>query len=542
MMMSNESSENNPLYDLEYFIRHQNRKIRSIISRIREFRAQAEAVRKAWVGGTHRYLVETRLGIMRPRHTTEGRREEVEAAFRANPYRANVLANIAAQRRALASSDIGKYFSAEDATQENTRQSAIDDAVSQRIAREERINTLRDRLRQFRWGTKLSGFGRYVKAEAASNAAVDERNAESERAQAEAVRARKEEADFNRRINLRASLNRRSEMLQFAKEFPAFFRNTKMSTKDIRDMSKTLKGMSRIPLIGGMLRMNPVSMAATGILIGSRIADAMWANTQKSNLAIESYKAQIGFGGAPSKEILLAGARAGISKESIAQAYARTNMRYGGQAEMVYRDYARRAQGKDPFTKMWLARAYNLSDQEAMMASELGRQDENISDAQINLESKEVSRAVLDYITSSNASFLENVRGYFTKYFPFAQTAYEKDLTYRLRDYHYLRERMPDEEAARIVGLTDHEMTYANLAKAKEAALSGADFDRRYGGAQTIAPTQFYPGESGKRISFYIQNMDVNANDAEGFAESLGKEAGKRGGREVIEAFDTKEL
>lgn len=507
-------------------------KVMALLSRLNALRAKVEAYRRAmYFDQSHRYLVETRLGIMRPRKTTDGRREEVEAAFKANPYRANVIANIAAQRQALASSNIGGYFRAEDAA----RQSAIDDEVSQRIAREERINALRNRLRQFRWGTKLSGFGRYVKAEAASNAAVDERMAES-------GRTKVEEADFNRRINLRASLNRRSEMLQFAKEFPSFFRNTKMSTKDIRDMSKTLKGMSRIPLIGGMLRMNPVSMAATGFLVGSRIADAMWANTQKSNLAIESYKAQIGFGGAPSKEILRAGARAGISKESIAQAYARTNMRYGGQADMVYRDYARRAQGKDPLTRMWLARAYNLSDQEAMMAIELGRLGADASDAQINLEAKEISRATLDYMTSSNASLLENVRGYFTKYFPFAQTAYEKDLTYKLRDYHYLRGRMPDEEAARIVGLTPNELTYAHLADTKEAALSGADFDRRYGGAQTVAPTQFYPGESGKRISFYIQNMDVNANDAAGFAESLGKEAGKRGGREVIEAFDTKEL
>lgn len=515
---------------------YQIEKIMALLSRISAMRAKVEAYRRAmYVDQSHRYLIDTRLGIMRPRRTTEGWREEIGAAFRANPYKANVLANIAAQRRALASSKIGEYFSAEDSAKETARQNAIDDAVSQRIAREDRINALKSRLRQFRWGTKLSGFGRYVKAEASSNAASDERRAESERAKVE-------ESDFNRRLNLRASLNRRSEMLQFAKEFPAFFRNTKMSTKDIRDMSKTLKSMSRIPLIGGMLRMNPVSMAATGFLVGSRIADAMWANTQKSNLAIESYKAQIGFGGAPSKDILLAGARAGLSKESIAQAYARTNMRYGGQADMVYRDYAKRAQGKDPLTRMWLARAYNLSDQEAMMAIELGRPKESVSDAQINLEAKEISRSVLDYMTSSNASYLENVRGYFTKYFPFAQTVYEKDLAYKLRDYHYLRERMPEEEAARIVGLTANERTYAHLADAKDAALSGADFDRRYGGAQTVAPTQFYPGESGKRISFYIQNMDVNANDAAGFAESLGKEAGKRGGREVIEAFDTKEL
>lgn len=486
---------------------YQIEKIMALLSRLNAMRAKVEAYRRAmYVDQSHRYLIDTRLGIMRPRRTTEGWREEIGAAFRANPYKANVLANIAAQRRALASSKIGEYFSAEDSAQETARQNAIDDAIGQRIAREERVNALRDRLRQFRWGTKLSGFGRYVKAEAESNAAVDERRAESERAKVD-------ESDFNRRLNLRASLNRRSEMLQFAKEFPAFFRNTKMSTKDIRDMSKTLKGMSRIPLIGGMLRMNPTAIAATVTLGVAKAVDSIWKDTQRSNLAVENFRAQIGFGGLPSPSTLMAGAKIGMTKESVAQAYAKTNLRYGGQAETIYRSYAEAARGKNPFQKMALAQAFHLSDQEAMLALALDNKD--MTQGQANLAAKEALGAGSEYARSSNAPWWLKAIGYAYEYTPFVKSTWEMATGYWLK-------KASD--------------------STQDAALSGVDFDRRYGGAQTVAPTQFYPGESGKRISFYIQNMDVNANDAAGFAESLGKEAGKRGGREVIEAFDTKEL
>ena len=120
---------------------------------------------------------------------------------------------------------------------------------------EEKLKRL-DRIRAFGRATKASGFSRYAKAEAQLNEDIDKRN-EYER----------ERATNARLAESRGSIRNRKERLMLMRELPAFFRNSKMSTKDLRSMAKGFRQISKIPIIGAFAN-NPALSAITATIGG----------------------------------------------------------------------------------------------------------------------------------------------------------------------------------------------------------------------------------------------------------------------------------
>ena len=136
---------------------------------------------------------------------------------------------------------------------------------------EEKLKRL-DRIRAFGRATKASGFSRYAKAEAQLNEDIDKRN-EYER----------ERATNARLAESRGSIRNRKERLMLMRELPAFFRNSKMSTKDLRSMAKGFRQISKIPIIGALAR-NPALGAITA-LIGGGLSAGSYSLSRSGTLA-----------------------------------------------------------------------------------------------------------------------------------------------------------------------------------------------------------------------------------------------------------------
>ena len=201
------------------------------------------------------------------------------------------------------------------------------------------------------------------------------------------------DAEMNRRADRRhrlaesrASIRRKAERIDLAKRYPAFkrfFLDSRNSTKDIHAMAGYLKGMSKIPVVGGILKANPI---AAGSLAAIAAINVLLNKQNAANLAATNWENAASFFGTPSKEFEVAARLAGIKDPAkIASIYGQYTKWGLDPAEMM-REIGAQTIGRTPFEKRSIAEAYSKSLGVSLGADEIKLAeylagDTNISEA-----------------------------------------------------------------------------------------------------------------------------------------------------------------
>ena len=301
------------------------------------------------------YRINQSLGIGRPRAVSQS---DVLSAFKANPYRHRVEEAIRQSALARAASSF----------------SGNDDVVDEQLL--ERRMQLRNRLRSFREATQRSGFGRYVQAERASNEDIDRRNRLAAEAESRFRYDTMDEFDqrmhdLTERYNGDTSKAEEVYKKTLQKELPAFFRNSKMSAKDMNRLANAWGEFAESNPMAARLAKNPImygGLAAYGALLwGMGKSDA----ANKSVIAWSNARNIYGSG---SSAFQRAAYMAGVEDPgAISRRLGKQAIRYGGtaNAESVYREFGSMMSGMTRDEKMYFAESIGFDDTDVAIAEML---------------------------------------------------------------------------------------------------------------------------------------------------------------------------
>ena len=264
-----------------------------------------------------------------------------------------------------------------------------DQIVSDNIL-EEKLKRL-DRIRAFGRATKASGFSRYAKAEAQLNEDIDKRN-EYER----------ERAINSRLAESRGSIKNRKERMMLMREFPTFFKNSKMSTKDMRDIAKHIRAIRRIPVIGNIAT-NPFGAALS--ILGAQKAAFNTSDAANKDV-VDWQNLALMTGGLP-KEFENAGYLAGMkSPGEIMSSLGKFQQMYGPAAVDMLRGYGSSLAAAPAETRQMLASSFGLNTKEAALAMALSNPELFASDQRITQAARNKISAMetMGYSTGSSLS------------------------------------------------------------------------------------------------------------------------------------------
>ena len=329
---------------------------RGSVSRADEelYRKQA-TIRNASPDFSLMYRINQSLGIGRSRTVSQS---DVLSAFTANPYRHKVEEAIRQSALARAASSF----------------SGNEDVVDEQLL--ERRMQLRDRLRSFREATQRSGFGRYVQAERASNEDIDRRNRLAAEAESRFRYDTMDEFDqrmhdLTERYNGDTSKAEEVYKKTLQKELPAFFRNSKMSAKDMNRLADAWGEFAESNPMAARLAKNPImygGLAAYGALLwGMGKSDA----ANKSVIAWSNARNIYGSG---SSAFQRAAYMAGVEDPgAISRRLGKQAIRYGGSAnaESVYREFGSMMSGMTRDEKMYFAESIGFDDTDVAIAEML---------------------------------------------------------------------------------------------------------------------------------------------------------------------------
>jgi len=166
---------------------------------------------------------------------------------------------------------------------------------------------MRDKLKEFNFATRMSGFGRYVDKESEVVDSIENKNELLDAGNRNRARMRSERNyrfwydnadEFDQKIHdltMRYHGDKKSadqtyrKMLQ--KEFPIFFKSSKMSTKDMHKMATGMRNMRNVPLVGGAIGImsNPISGSIISALGAYKIIDNFFEAQNAYNKSISSW-------------------------------------------------------------------------------------------------------------------------------------------------------------------------------------------------------------------------------------------------------------
>jgi len=390
-----------------------------------------------------------------------------------------------------------------------TDRAAIDSILEERFKRLERI-------RSFGRATASSGFSRYVKAEEKSNKAIDERN-EYER-----------ERDRSRRFaESRGSIRNRRERLMLMKEFPTFFRNSKMSTKDMRDMAKSLRAIRRIPIIGNVAT-NPIGAAAA--ILG--IQKAAFNTSDAANKKVVDWQNLALMTGGLSKTFEEAGYLAGMNGPGeIMGALGRFQSKFGPAAEDVLRRYGSVLASAPAETRMALASRMGMNNKEAALAMALSNPEMFGSDQRRTQAARNRIAAMEAMGYSTGSSLSDTVGSAWLTIFGGAQA---RDVSGNTKWSKLLRKSLEGEYAEMMDRLV---YTWDDV---RETAAT----DDKFRAGMFDESTTNNESNKSVNITMNIGAPQVNSENPKEFINGLVEMAGDKvvGSRYIAEAFDTRRI
>ena len=295
------------------------------------------------------------LGIGRSRAVSQS---DVLSAFTANPYRHKVEEAIRQSALARAASSF----------------SGNEDVVDEQLL--ERRMQLGDRLRSFREATQRSGFGRYAQAESASNEEIDRRNKLAAEAESRFRYDTMDEFDqrmhdLTERYNGDTSKAEEVYKKTLQKELPSFFRNSKMSAKDMNRLANAWGEFAESNPMAARFAKNPImfgGLAAYGSLLwGMGKSDA-------ANKSVITWGNARNLYGSGSSAFQRAAYMAGVEDPgAISRRLGKQAIRYGGSAnaESVYREFGSMMSGMTRDEKMYFAESIGFDDTDVAIAEML---------------------------------------------------------------------------------------------------------------------------------------------------------------------------
>lgn len=174
-------------------------------------------------------------------------------------------------------------------------------------------------------------------------------------------------ADLRKRYNGSGVLADASLRNSLKKELPAFFKNSRLSTRTLFNLSKGFGTIKHLPFgVGGMLT-NPVALAATAYFAGTKLLSA----SDAANKTVTGWANASNLYGTPSQKYQKAARLAGVEDPgTIASTLGKFSLQYGGRenAESVLEEFGRQMQGMDETQKLYFADALGLSDTDVAIA------------------------------------------------------------------------------------------------------------------------------------------------------------------------------
>lgn len=197
-----------------------------------------------------------------------------------------------------------------------------------------------------------------------------EKEESAKRSRLSARLAEEESAKRSRLAAARGSSKNWQKRLDFMKEFPAFFKGTKMSAKDIKKTSKILEKMVKLPVVGNgisMLAKHPVAGVAS-LAVGAFAAlHSLLSKSDSANQTVIDWKNAANLYGTPSKVFADKAFEAGVKDPGeIAKLYGALTSRFGS-AEVGLKMMSS-TRNMTPLNRMQVAEAYGFDPTSVALA------------------------------------------------------------------------------------------------------------------------------------------------------------------------------
>lgn len=186
-------------------------------------------------------------------------------------------------------------------------------------------------------------------------------------------RERNEEEESAKRSRLaasRSSSKNWQKRLDFMKEFPAFFKGTKMSAKDIKKTTKMLEKMVKLPVVGNVISMLAKHPVAGGVslAVGAFAAlNSLLRKSDSANQTVIDWKNATNLYGTPSKVFADKAFEAGVKDPGdIAKLYGALTSRFGS-AEVGLKMMAS-TRNMAPLNRIKVAEAYGFDPTSVALA------------------------------------------------------------------------------------------------------------------------------------------------------------------------------
>lgn len=186
-------------------------------------------------------------------------------------------------------------------------------------------------------------------------------------------RERDEEDESAKRSRLaasRSSSKNWQKRLDFMKEFPAFFKGTKMSAKDIKKTTKMLEKMVKLPVVGNVISMLAKHPVAGGVslAVGAFAAlNSLLRKSDSANQTVIDWKNATNLYGTPSKAFADKAFEAGVKDPGdIAKLYGALTSRFGS-AEVGLKMMAS-TRNMAPLNRIQVAEAYGFDPTSVALA------------------------------------------------------------------------------------------------------------------------------------------------------------------------------
>lgn len=174
-----------------------------------------------------------------------------------------------------------------------------------------------------------------------------------------------------RRAEARGSIRQKRERLNYMKEYPNFFKNSKMTAKEVKNIAKMIKRWEKAPVFGQILKVAGKSPLGIEGTIGlATLTGLNWfaQNADKANKNVVQWKNMQNLSGKASDAFTAAAYYAGIDKPGeISKRFGIATLKYG-DAEKFYRTMGANMANLPPIARMAIAKKLGWDETDVAIA------------------------------------------------------------------------------------------------------------------------------------------------------------------------------
>ena len=188
---------------------------------------------------------------------------------------------------------------------------------------------------------------------------------------AEQEKEQRERRASMRRAEARGSVRQKRERLNYMKEYPNFFKNSKMTAKEVKNIAKMIKRWEKAPIFGQILKVagkSPLGVEGTVILAALTGLNWFAQNADRANKNMVQWKNMQNLSGKASDAFTAAAYYAGIDKPGeISKRFGIATLKYG-DAEKFYRIMGANMANLPPIARMAIAKKLGWDETDVAIA------------------------------------------------------------------------------------------------------------------------------------------------------------------------------